>query len=179
MPRSEGTALPVDLPEVPPGLSENLVELEGDIFRVVKDGRKKRLVPVRVRANLNPLNVAAAGIAALGGMLAATIAWHGVSVPGPLGGQFTLFKGFKETQLGRDINSWYERLKLRRSGGEIVESLTGLTAEEKKKLIAEEVGDTECQLLAREHNKAKRAGRLMDAAEFKRQAVEKGCPWAQ
>lgn len=89
----------VDLPEVPPGLSENLVEVEGDLFREVKQGRKKVLVPVRVKVGVNPLNLIAAGAVAALGLLGTTIAWHGISAPSLLG-PVTIVPGIKDTGLG-------------------------------------------------------------------------------
>ncbi len=157
----------VDIPEVPPGLSENLVEVEGDVVRVVKDGRKKRRGPVRVRANLTPLNVAAAAGLALVGVLGATIAWHGVSFPGPLGGQFTIFKGLKETTLGADINAWYERRKIREMQNE------------QDKLRADlEADDDTCKLLHQDFQRAARRGDFEAEADAVRKAKERGCKWS-
>ncbi len=163
-------------------MSENLVEIEGDIFRVVKDGRKKRLVPVRVRANLNPLNVAAAAGLALVGALAATVAWQGLKLPTPFG-EIVFFPGMKDTTFGADLNRAYERFMIKRrieaSGGEVVDSVVGLTQAEKDAALIENIGDATCLLLNREWNAAKRDRRPDDAAEFLRQAREGGCPWAK
>ncbi len=93
--------------------SENIVEFEGDFFREVKHGRKKVLVPIRVKVGINPLSLITAAAAALAGSLAATVAWHGVSFPGPTG-PITLFKGIKETSFGNDLNEAYEKFKTRR-----------------------------------------------------------------
>jgi len=164
-----------EVPEVPPGLSENLVEIEGDFFRVVKDGRKKRLVPVRVRANLNPLNVAAAAGLALAGMLGATIAWHGVSFPGPLGGQFTIFQGLKETSFGKDINAAYERFKSRND----VEALTG-TALVEAIIKGQDVAPGPfCDQARQTYGRLLSMQRANDAALILAEAQKRGCAWSQ
>ena len=161
-------------------VSSDFLQIEGDVFRVVKEGRKKALVPVRVRVGVNPLNLITAAAAGLAGVLAATVAWHGVRLPSPLGGDITIFPGLKDTQFGTDINRWYERSKVRRSGGEIVESSKEvLTPEEIQDLLIEQIGDTTCQLLNREWQMAIRSGKTEEAARFLQQARDGGCPWAR
>ena len=89
-------------------VSSDFLQIEGDVFRVVKKGRKKALEPVHVKVGVNPLNLITAAAAGLAGGLAATVAWHGVTLPGPTG-PIQIFPGFKETALGSDLNAWYER----------------------------------------------------------------------
>ncbi len=163
--------------------SENIVEFEGDIFREVKQGRRTVRVPVRVKVGINPLSLITAAAAGLAGVLAATVAWHGVSFPSPLGGSITLFKGLKETTFGSDLNRAYERIMVKRrieaSGGEIVDSITGLTQAEKDAALIQVIGDAECQLLNREWQAALRANRPDDAARLLDQAKMGACPWAK
>lgn len=165
-------------------LSADLLVIEGDVFRQVQDPndpKRKFLVPVKIEAHVNPISILGGAAAGLLGVLAATVAWHGVSVPNPLGGGITLFKGLKETTLGADLNRAYERLAARRriraSGGEVVESRTDLTPGEFQDIIIRNIGDTECQLLNREWATANRQGRPEDAVRFLQMAIDKGCPW--
>ncbi len=100
--------------------SENIVEFEGDVFREVKHGRKSVLVPVRVKVGINPLSLITAAAAGLAGALAATVAWHGVSFPGfPGTPSITLFRGLKQTSLGRDLNRAYENYQSKRLAREL------------------------------------------------------------
>ena len=165
-------------------LSKNFLEVEGDLFRVVKEGRKKALVPVRVKVGVNPLNVIGAAAAGLAGVLAATVAWQGVRFPGPLGvGEIVIFPGLRETTLGGDLNRAYERMMVRRriraSGGEVVESRTDLTPAEFEAILTETIGDDECRLLNREWQTAMRQGRTEDAAVLLQRAKDKMCPWVK
>ncbi len=69
----------------------------------------KRLVPIRVKVGISPVSLITAAAAGLAGILAATVAWHGVSFPGfPGTPSITLFRGLKQTSLGRDLNRAYE-----------------------------------------------------------------------
>lgn len=166
-------------------LTGDLVTFRGQIFRKVEHdvGGKKQafLAPVDVEAHINPLGILLGGGVAALGVLALTIAWHGLNIPAPLGGAIELVPGIKDTSLGKDLSESYERWKLKRElkrqGAEIVESRTGLSQEEKDRILAEQIGDAECQLLSREWAKAKRRGDLDAAANFLKMAREKGCPW--
>ena len=148
------------------------------------DGEKV-LIPVQVEANLDPFEVAkglAVGVLAVGAAaVAGVVAWHGLDIPAPLGGAIELVPGIKDTGLGKDISRAYERWalrwRIRVSGGQVRESRTGLSSEEIETVIAEQIGDTECQLLNREWAKAKRRGDAENAANFLRMAREQGCPW--
>lgn len=111
---------------------------------------------------------------ALGGALAATIAWQGISIPVPFGAPIKVVDGMKDTGFGKDLNAWYERQKqLRRvkaSGGVVVEAVTG---------AIEAREDPECELLSREWAKAMRRGDMAAATRFITQANTKGCLWAK
>ncbi len=72
-------------------------------------GRKRVLTPVEAELHLNPVSILFAAAAGLAGALAATVAWQGVSIPSPLGGQITLLEGMKDTGFGKDVNAAYER----------------------------------------------------------------------
>ena len=163
--------------------SSDLLTIEGNVFRQVKDPETGKifLVPVKVEAHVNPVSILGGAAAGLFGILAATVAWHGLSIPSPLGGSITLFKGLKETTMGADLNRAYERAMIKRriraSGGEVVESRTGLTSTEVQNILLTQIGDAECQLLNREWNAANRAGRTENADRFLDQARAGGCPW--
>lgn len=139
-----------------------------------------------VELNLDPVEVAkGVALTALAGgvaFVAGVFAWHGLSLPGPTG-PITFVKGLKETTLGKDAARAYEKWAIKRriraSGGEVVDSRTGLTQEEIQDALLENIGDTECQLLNREFQKARRNGRPDDAARFLEQATEQGCPWVK
>lgn len=51
------------------------------------------------------------------------------------------------------------------------------TPEEAKKVVEEVIGDTECQLLNREYQRALRSGRHSDAQLHLESARAKRCPW--
>ena len=159
----------------------DFLTIEGEVFRQVKDPEtgKVFLVPVKVEAHVNPASIIGGIAAGLLGVLLGTVAWHGVSFPTALGGSVTLFKGVKDTQLGEDVNRWYERLKVRRMGAEIVESRINLSQEEKQRVLEENIGDATCQLLNREWAKAHRRGDFESEARFLQQAKDGGCPWAK
>lgn len=114
------------------GLTGDFVVIEGKIFRQIETkervptggltptGRPAMhtvttvtLEPIHVEAHINPISVlASAGLVGLG-ILAATVAWNGVSVPAPFGGSVTFVRGLKETGLGKDLDkrfvSWQSR----------------------------------------------------------------------
>ncbi len=140
-------------------------------------GKKKRLVPVEAELHVNPVSILFAAAAGLAGALFATVAWHGVSVPNPLGPPVVVVPGIKDTQFGKDVNRWYERQKARRMGAEIVESRINLSDEEKRLVLEEQIGNTACQLLNREWQNALRQGRQEDAESLFRRAQEANCPW--
>ncbi len=163
----------VDLPEVPPGVSENLVEIEGNVFREVKLGRKKVLVPVKVKVGLNPLNVATAGLMALAGALGATIAWHGMSLPVPTGGAITFFKGIKETSFGADLNAAYERFKARNA----VEALTGTELVEAIIEGQDVAPGPFCDQARQTYGRLLSMQRATDAALVLAEAQKRTCQW--
>ncbi len=144
-------------------------------------GRKKRLVPVEAELHVNPVSILSAAALALAGALAGTVAWHGVSVPNPLGPPVVIFPGLKDTAFGKDLARGYERRAIKRrieaSGGEVVEAQTGLTPGEIQNILLATIGNTECQLLNREWQTALRQGRTEDAESLFRRAQENGCPW--
>ncbi len=142
-------------------------------------GRKKRLTPEEAELHVNPVSIAVAAAAALLGTLAGTIAWHGINIPAPLGGAIELMPGIKDTQLGADLNRWYERQKLKRMGANVVESRINLSEEEKALALEASIGDTNCQLLNREWQAAIRGGKVEDAASFLQRAKDGNCPWTR
>lgn len=169
-------------------LTGDLVTFRGQVFRLVEyetgEGEKHAfLAPVDVEVHVSPLTILLGLGAAAIGAVASTIAWNGLAIPAPLGGAIQLVPGIKDSALGKDLARWYERLaiarRIRASGGQVVESRTGLTPEEVEDVLQESIGDAECQLLNREWAIAKRQGRPDDAARFLQQAQEKGCPWVR
>ncbi len=162
----------------------DLLTIEGNVFRQIEDPNDKKrkiLVPVKVEAHVNLVSILGGLGAGFIGLLAATIAWHGVDVPSPLGGAIQLIPGIKDTGLGKDLSDSYERWKIRNriraSGGVHRRARTGLTGEEATTVLEEQIGDTECQLLNREWAKARRRGDLENAARFRKMAEDKACPW--
>lgn len=88
---------------------------------------KVHLEPIDIEAHVNPLSIlASAGLAGLG-ILAATVAWHGVDLPAPLGGAVELVPGIKDTGLGRDLakrfESWQSRHPPRPPGPDLSEAV--------------------------------------------------------
>ncbi len=158
-------------------LTGDLITLRGQVFRVVehKVGKKteKFLAPVDVEAHVNPLSLALAGGGAGFLGLMAWVVWNGLSLPAPFG-PVTLLRGLKDSEEWEWLKDWWEKRTLR---GIPQPSRVGLTSEEIRALILEEIGDTECQLLNREWAKATRRGRSRDADRFLQQATTKGCPW--
>lgn len=150
------------------------------------DTKQTVLVPIDVEANLDPLEIAKAagvlGAVAVAGGLVAYVAWNGLALPTPFGA-IEVIRGMKETPFWQaEAERARKALALRRaaqSGGELVESTTGLSAAEAEASIQSSIGDTECQLLNREWAKARRRGDSTSADRFFQQAKEKGCPWAQ
>ncbi len=144
-------------------------------------GRKKRLVPVEAELHVNPVSILFAVAAGLAGALFATVAWHGVSVPNPLGPPVVVVPGIKDTALGKDLARGYEKRAIKRrieaSGGEVVEARVGLTPDEIQDVLLATIGDAECQLLNREWQNARRQGRQEDAESLFRRAQEANCPW--
>ena len=184
--------------EVSSVLTGDLVTIKGQVFRAIRrrvptgeltpTGRpamvtQEVLVPVDVEAHVNPLSIIIAAGVGLAGVLAGVVAWHGVRVGVPAVGEFSLFKGLKDTTMGRDLNRIYEKFmvarRIRASGGEVVEARTDLTPAEIEEVLLRVIGDAECQLLNREWAKAKRRGDTENAARFLQQAKDGGCPWAK
>ncbi len=165
--------------EVSKAVSNDIAVLRTRFDVETGKGRKKRLTPVEAELHVNPVSIAVAAAAALLGTLAGTVAWHGVSVPNPLGPPVVIFPGLKDTQLGKDINRWYEQEKARRMGAEIVESRINLSDEEKQRVLEEQIGDAECQLLNREWQTARRSGRVADAESLLQRAKDGECPWTK
>ncbi len=162
----------------------DLLTIEGNVFRQIEDPNDKKrkiLVPVKVEAHVSPISLLGGLAAGLLGTLAATIAWHGINIPAPLGGAIELMPGIKDTTLGKDLSDSYDRWKTRRrirtSGGVHRRARTGLTGDEIQTVLKESVGDTECQLLNREWAKARRRGDLENVARFRKMAEDKACPW--
>jgi len=183
-----GTALSLAGGVTKPTPKPPLVRIGTRFFReATLENGKVVLVPVEVELNLDPTEVAkAAGLAVLAaavGAAASIVAWHGISVPTITGGSITFVKGLKETTLGKDAARAYERWaiqrRIRASGGEVVESRVGLTPTEVEDALLTGIGDTTCQLLNREWAVAKRQGRTEDAARFRQQATDRGCPWVK
>ncbi len=83
-------------------------------------GKKKRLTPVEAELHVNPVSILFAAAAGLAGALFATVAWHGVSVPNPLGPPVTVVKGMKDTGFGRNLNNAYLDYKSRRIARELL-----------------------------------------------------------
>ncbi len=137
-------------------------------------GRKKRLTPVEAELHVNPVSILTAGALALAGALAGTVAWHGVTLPGPFG-PIQLFPGLKETTLGSDLNEWYRlQRQLRRAkaaGGTVVIADPGADPS----VVVE---DPECTLLNREWARALRRGDSFNADRFLARAKARGCLWA-
>lgn len=163
----------------------DLVTIRGQVYRQVQDPNNpkvKFLEPVEVEAHVNPVSILGGAAAALLGVLFGTVAWQGVSFPGPFG-PITLFEGMKDTALGQDITRGYERWALNRRlkamGATIRESRTDLTHEEIQDALLENIGDVECQLLNREWQAARRRGDMENAAQFLQQAKDKRCPWVK
>jgi len=156
------------------GASENLVEIEGDIFREVKEGRKKHLVPVRVKVGVNPLNLITAAAAGAVGLLGATIAWHGISLP-TLFGPVTLFPGIKDTGLGLSLR---ERFPL------IFETDPAILQAGENKRINEQLGrETRerfeaktCDELRAMRDQAFADGNIRIAQRFQDEMDVRGCP---
>ncbi len=138
-------------------------------------GRKKRLVPVEAELHVNPVSILFAAAAGLAGALFATVAWHGVSVPNPLGPPVVVVPGIKDTLLGKDLDEWYRlQRQLRRAkaaGGTVVTADPGADPS----VVVE---DPECTLLNREWAKALRRGDSFNADRFLAQAKAKSCLWA-
>jgi len=164
----------VDLPEVPPGLSENLVEIEGNVFREVKLGRKKVLVPVKVKVGVNPLNLITAAAAGLAGVLAATVAWHGVSIPGPVG-SITLFQGVKDTGLGASLRKQFPLIF--ESDPALIQAAENKKESEK---LAEEIRARfeakTCDELRIMRDQAFADGNILIAQRFQDEMDTRGCP---
>ncbi len=132
--------------EVSKAVSNDIAVLRTKFDVETGKGRKKRLTPVEAELHVNPVSIAVGAAALLVGALAATVAWQGISLPGPLG-PITLFPGMKDSGFGKDISARYALEKqLRRvtaSGGVIVTADPGADPS----VVAE---DPECMLLNRE-----------------------------
>ena len=98
-------------------LTGDLVTFNFQVYRVIRQrvptGEKTKagkpamttaefLVPIDVEAHVNPVSIGL-GLATLAGaVLFGLIAWHGLSLPGPLG-PVAIFPGFKETDAGKRL----------------------------------------------------------------------------
>lgn len=147
--------------------------------RALRKHTREVLEPVDVELHVNPLTLLVGTGAALVGAVGATIAWHGLKlgIPGIAASEVQVFRGLKDTLLGKDLTAWYLKRRIIASGGTPVSAHTNLTPEEIQEVLETQVGDAECQLLNREWAKAHRAGRFAERDEFLRQARERGCPW--
>ncbi len=155
----------------------DLLTIEGEVFRQIQDPndpKRKILVPVKVEAHVNPVSILGGLAAALLGTLAGTIAWHGVTFPNlsPLGGPpIVLFKGLKDTGLGKDLNDAYLRFASRRGGQAILDRLV-----DEGKLDPDLASQDPC-VLSQALWRAEGNAALRDA--YKERARRDGCAWAQ
>jgi hypothetical protein len=77
-------------------VSNDIVVLEGKVYRTVKIGRKKVLEPVDVQLHVNPVGIGAGILATAIGLFAADVAWNGIHFGLP-GLEFDIIKGLKES----------------------------------------------------------------------------------
>lgn len=162
----------------------DLVTLRGRVFRQVQDPDHPKmhfLEPIEVEAHVNPASILGGLAGTALGILAATVAWHGVSIPTSLGGSVTLFKGLKETALGAYLNAAYERFQYRRAVRASNQSAQAII----DKLISGEIGEFtdpdwfDPDPCVRSHAAWKAETQPAFRVALKARAKEEGCEWAQ
>lgn len=154
--------------------TSDLLTIRSRFFREVGKGKKARLEPVEVTAHLNPVSLAVGAATAVAGALGATVAWHGVSVPNPLGPPVVIFPGLKDTAFG---------MELRRKFPLIFETDPDLIANAQQHAENQELADeadkireaTECEEMDEKIRRAELRGDIAVAAFWRQEKVRRGC----
>ncbi len=157
--------------EVAKALTGDIVKIDTQFYRQVEIGKGKDkqtvLVPIDVEVRVNPLGILL-GVGALAATaIAATIAWNGVKVTGPLGAEVQVVTGLKDIPFFQRLaTSARLRLSERQRGGYIIDG----------EFVADPTDDQICEELRRRRDDASRPPE--DRNRAVRQAEQRGCPWA-
>ncbi len=161
--------------EASKALSGDIVRIDTQYFRTqtIGKGKGKReiLVPINIEAHVNPAGLLMAGAVGLVGALAGVIAWNGISVPGPLGGEIVLLKGLKDTGLGEDLNARYQAARQDRIDRR---TKAGIYATDP----TTRVDEFSCEDLKAKAGRSYSAGRISEGDFWRDIARLQGCEWA-
>ncbi len=157
--------------DVAKALTGEIVRIDTQYFRIQEIGKGKNkqeiLISIDVEVHVNPLGILL-GVGALAATaIAATIAWNGVKVTGPLGAEVQVIKGLKDIPFfERLATSARLRLSERQRGGYIIDG----------EFVADPTDDQICEELRRRRDDTSRPRE--DRNRAVKQAEQRGCAWA-
>lgn len=98
-------------------VSNDILVLNGRLYRTVRVGRKKVLEPVDVQLHVNPAGIGLGLLSGAIGLFAADLAWNGVHFAIPYGPEIDIIKGLKSSPYWQGVVEKWTAKKLNIGAG--------------------------------------------------------------